>query len=238
MPHMSLVLACSAIALSSLPSAVIAQDAPIIPEPMVFDMVRPLGAKRGELEANTLAERNLSGAHRAVEWAPEVEYAIVDGFAVEAELPFDGARLTDYKLGLQGTFGTFSGGRAIHGVQYLGLYNRASTRWESTLVYVLGYRFDERLSTMMMAGVGDVTFGGSDQTSLIVNHSTFYDLSADTVLGLEVNFKRGGEHRTLVMPQLHQDLTTQLSLQAGVGAVREEHEPWRPRAAVRLIKEF
>ncbi len=45
---------------------------PSIPEPMVFDMIRPLGARRGELEANTLAQVNLSGASRDVEWAPEV----------------------------------------------------------------------------------------------------------------------------------------------------------------------
>ena len=28
---------------------------PVIPEPMVFDMMRPLGAARGELEVNALA---------------------------------------------------------------------------------------------------------------------------------------------------------------------------------------
>jgi hypothetical protein len=31
---------------------------------MVFDLVRPLGAKRGELEVNALAQQNLSGPDR------------------------------------------------------------------------------------------------------------------------------------------------------------------------------
>jgi hypothetical protein len=63
---------------------------PIIPEPMVFDMVRPLGARRGELEVNVLGLVPLKrdGGAPAIEWAPEVEWAIRDGFAVEFELPF------------------------------------------------------------------------------------------------------------------------------------------------------
>ena len=71
--------------LASVPAG--AQEAPEIAEPMVFDLVRPLGARRGELEVNALAQRNLSGPDRNVEWAPEIEYAVADGFAVELELP-------------------------------------------------------------------------------------------------------------------------------------------------------
>ncbi|MDV3458293.1 hypothetical protein RZN05_14950 [Sphingomonas sp. HF-S4] len=224
--------------LAGLPLAASAQQAPSIPEPMVFDMVRPLGARQGELEVNALAEQSLSGPHRKVEWAPEIEYAVADGFAVELELPFEGARVTDYKLGLQGTFGTFDRGRAVHGVQYLGLYNRASARWENTLVYLLGYRFDARWSMIAMAGIGDVTFGGTGRSKLILNQSSFYDLSHSTTLGLEVNHSRGGEDRTLLMPQVHQALKEGLNIQVGIGALRQTNEPWRPRAAIRLIKEL
>ena len=66
---------------------------PHIPEPMVFDMVRPLGAQRGELEINTLAQRNLSGSGSRTEWAPEIEYAFMDGLAIEFELPFENSEL-------------------------------------------------------------------------------------------------------------------------------------------------
>ncbi|WP_292636559.1 hypothetical protein [Novosphingobium sp.] len=71
---------------------------------------------------------------RAVEWAPEIELAVADGLAVELELPFEDGHITDYKLGLQGTFGALDGGKGVHGVQYLGLYNRESGRWESSLL--------------------------------------------------------------------------------------------------------
>ena len=220
------------------PSPALANEAPDIPEPMVFDMVRPLGAKQGELEANTLAQWNLSGPERAVEWAPEIEYALFDGFALEAELPIEGNTITDYKMGLQGTFGTFANGRGIPGVQYLGLYNRADNRWESTLVYIVGLRWSERWSTLSMIGAGDVTFSGPSNRNVIVNHSTFYDLDSSNHVGVEINTRRGGDAYTLVMPQAQFTLADRLSLQAGLGAVRSDGEPWRPRVGARLIKEF
>ncbi|GGB62001.1 hypothetical protein [Blastomonas aquatica] len=217
---------------------VIAQDIPNVPEPLVFDMVRPLGAKRGELEINTLVQQNLSGPDRAVEWAPEIEYAVADGLAIELELPIEGLSVTDYKMGLQGTIGTFAGGRGIHGIQYLGLYNRGDRRWESTLVYIAGFRFDDRWSTLSMVGFGDVTFSGPSNRNLIVNHTTFYSLTPQSHLGVEINTRRGGDDFTLVMPQAQFHLARGLSLQAGLGAARHSGEPWRPRAGARLIKEF
>ena len=101
-----------------LGDAALASDAyPDVPEPMIFDMMRPLGAKRGELEVNTLATVPLSGDDDAVHWAPEIEYAFADGFAIEGELPFVNGRLAELKLGLQASFGTTGGGRTGHGVQ-------------------------------------------------------------------------------------------------------------------------
>ncbi|MBM3578403.1 MAG: hypothetical protein FJX40_12255 [Alphaproteobacteria bacterium] len=213
------------------------QDAPRIPEPMVFDMVRPLGAKKGELEANMLVQRNLSGPHRSVNGGPEVEYAIADGFALELELPVDDLHVAEYKLGVQGTFGTFAGGRAVHGVQYLGVYDRASPRWENSLTYLLGYRFDHRWSTMTMIGIGNVV-GGRARGNLLFNHSTFYDISDATTLGFEINTHRGAGRYTLLMPQVHQALTGSLKLQAGLGVVRGRSAAWRPQVAFRLIREF
>ncbi|MBT8181470.1 MAG: hypothetical protein KJO53_07770, partial [Eudoraea sp.] len=61
-----------------------------IPEPMIFDLVRELGARQGELEINVLAEFPLNNnTSRHIEWAPEIEYAIWDNFAVEFELPIE-----------------------------------------------------------------------------------------------------------------------------------------------------
>lgn len=94
---------------------------PEVPKPMIFDMMRPLGTKRGELEVHMLATRALLGTDRAIHWALEIEYA---GFAIEGELPFVDGRLAELKLGIQAAFGTMNGGRTAHGVQYLDIYDR------------------------------------------------------------------------------------------------------------------
>ncbi|MBB3347198.1 hypothetical protein [Sphingomonas sp. BK069] len=227
-------VALTAPLLACAPAA--AQEAPDIAEPMVFDLVRPLGAKRGELEVNTLAQRDLSGPSPVVEWAPEVELAVADGFAVELELPFENRRLTDLKLGLQGTFSLLDGGRGIHGVQYLGLWNRAHRRWESSLLYVIGYRFGARVSTLSMVGIGDVSAAGAAERALLVNHTSFYAAGDDTTIGVEVNVRAGRERSTLVMPQLHQALSPRLEVQAGLGARRETGDTWHPRAGIRLVR--
>lgn len=213
------------------------QDGPDIPEPMVFDMIRPLTAKRGEVEVNALVQRDLSGPRGEVEWAPEIEVAVADGFAVELELPLIDTRVVQYKMGLQGKLGTFRGGRGIHGVQYLGLYDRESGEWQSTLVWLLGNRFGERWSTMTMLGIGDVTLREGNHTGFVINHSTFYDLDRDTVLGLEVNRQNGDGAYWLLMPQAHRSFG-KLSLQGGIGAERARGEPFRPRLGLRLIREL
>ena len=216
-----------------------AGDYPHVPEPMVFDMMRPLGAKKGELEANTLVMAPLSGPERTVNWAPEIEYALADGFAIEGELPFEDGRLAELKLGLQGAFGSFNQGRSAHGVQYLGIYDRHARRYSSTLVYMLAHRASARWSSVTMAGLSDIGFeGGVGRNALIVNQSVFYDSSDSRVLGLEVNYLGGRDGHVLLFPQVHQKLTPHVNVQFGLGAQIAQGEAARPRAGVRLIREF
>lgn len=99
------------------------KDVPAIPEPMLFDMIRPLGAVRGELEADALATQSLDGA--AMAWAPEVELAVADGVALELEMPMTGVRVDAAKIGVQATFGPALAGHLVHGVQYLGTIDRS-----------------------------------------------------------------------------------------------------------------
>lgn len=220
-------------------AAASAADYPHVPEPMVFDMVRPLGASRGELEANVLATVPLSGPENAVSWAPEMEYAFADGWAIEGELPFEGGRLAELKLGLQGAFGTFNQGRSAHGVQYLGIYDRHSGHYSSSVIYMLVHRFNDRWSTVSMAGLSDISLnGGHGRNAATVNHSTFYDASDSSVLGVEVNYLGGSEGHVLVMPQVHQRLSRSVNLQFGLGAEKQRGEPVRPKAGVRLVREF
>jgi len=231
----ALALCCLALTLVGRPA--IAQSGPDIPEPMVFDMIRPLTAKAGEIEVNALAQRDLTGPRHELEWAPEVELAVADGLAVELELPLIDNRVVQYKMGLQKRLGTFRGGRSVHGVQYLGLHDREDGGWTSTLLWLLGNRFGERWSTMTMVGIGDVTLREGNETGFIVNHSTFYDLTPDTVLGLELNRQNGDGAYWLLMPQVHRAFG-KLGVQGGLGAERARGERFRPRLGLRVIREL
>lgn len=137
-------VAAAAALLAAMPATANETGYPHVPEPMVFDMVRPMGARRGELETNVLALSPLSGQERTIEWAPEVEYAVADNLAIEFELPFEGRRLAELKMGVQGTFGTLDGGRIVHGIQYLGIYERESRSASHALLYMVGRRHDAR----------------------------------------------------------------------------------------------
>ncbi|WP_241557346.1 hypothetical protein [Croceibacterium ferulae] len=215
-----------------------ANNAPDIPEPMVFDMVRALGAEQGELEINTLAQMSPWDSGR-VEWAPEIEYALFDRFAVELELPFENTRLSELKFGLQGTFGTFNNGQAIHGVQYLGIHDRHDGSYTSTLVYILGQRLGARLSSVTMVGIGGVDLGSrKGHNAMIVNHSVFADLSDRSTAGVEVNFEGGRQGGLLLMPQMHHTLAPGTQLQAGFGVEKNRGASTTPRFGVRLIREL
>jgi hypothetical protein len=240
---------------------------PIIPEPMVFDLVRPLGARRGELEFNTLGLIPISRERGTpvVEWAPEVEYAVRDNLAFEFELPFGDGRLEAYKFAGQYTFGTGFEERYIHGAQGIVQYDRDRRSTTLTLLYLWGVRFDESCSMLGMAGArtefaGDTlgrrtgfltdplegapeftTIGrqGGSRTEMLINLSLFNELSDRLILGFETNVARGleGEASLLLMPQFHWGFTDDWQLQAGVGT---QHVAGNvvPLAAFRLIREW
>lgn len=193
-----------------------------IPEPMVFDLVRGLGAHRGEFETNVLALIPLDRAgDRPVEWAPEVEYAVFDGFALEFELGFEDTHLEAYKLAAQYTFGTAFDHHFIHGTQ--GIIERFDglDLWEFSLLYVPGIRFDRTWSLLAMIGVR--TESGSDSenhTELLFNLAVFADLSHNLSVGVESNVasEADGHTETLLWPQLHWEINDYFMLQLGAGA--------------------
>jgi len=209
-----------------------------IPEPMLFDMVRPLGPNRGDLEFNTLAIfpwRARTGRagddpfgpgpttkdRGQIEWAPEVEIALSDRFAIEFELPFEGSVLEELKVGLQWTFGTAFNNRYIHGVQVLIEPTPQFDTWNSTLVYIGGIRFDETWSTLMMFG-GRMDLEGPnnvDTFERLFNASLFADINEWLTLGVETNtaIRLDGTSNFILVPQTHIELTHCMELQSGVG---------------------
>lgn len=215
-------------------------DGPRIPEPLVFDLVRPLGARQGEFEINTLAIFPLSN-YRArkgaetdpfgitplsrdragIEWAPEVELAVFDGFALEFELPFEDSHLEAYKFAGQYTFGTAFDEQVIHGAQLIVQPTTSFKEWDLTALYLLGVRFDETWSVLSMWGLRSA-FGTDrfdERTEVLFNLSLFADLNEHVSVGLETNYARNmrGTSTLLLMPQHHWEISEHIVLQTGLG---------------------
>jgi len=206
-----------------------------IPEPMLFDLIRPLDSKKGELEVNTLVHKSFdskntdrssdpfgSGAttydNKKVEWAPEIEYAIADGFAVEFELPMEGEKIEAYKFATQYTFGEV-GDSYIHGAQLIVEPNHHLERYNTTLLYLGGYRFDETFSTLFMLG-GRMDLEGKEKSETfeyLANGTIFAEINHQIALGFETNYSRhtNGEYALALVPQLHYDANKNIEFQVG-----------------------
>lgn len=216
-------------------------DVPRIPEPMFFDLVRPLGAIRGEAEINTLAMIPLNRNMGRPEWAPEVEFAIADGLAFEFELPFEEWSLMSYKTAAQITFGKGFNDKFIHGAQGILVYDKAIGNWSPTVLYLAGIQIDETWSALAMAGLR-TELGGEDRvgrTQRLLNVSLFRHVSDYTTLGIETNtaVDVGGLSEFRLMPQFHRELWDHVMLQAGSGCLFTR-EATIPEAAFRLVYSF
>lgn len=233
---------------------------PRIAEPMVFDLIRPLGATRGEGETNILAMIPLRDQSRRVnevadplglvrrspdrgivEWAPEIEFTVCDGIAVEFEVPIENSRTEAYKAAGQVTFGTAFDHHFIHGAQAIIQYGRDSSLWTTTGLYIAGVRLDETWSLFGMLGARAEIIGpvSNKAVELLANATLFADVTDRLVAGVETNFNQviSGDIETLVMPQLHYEVDRHWMIQAGVGA-RFTTEFTLPVAGFRIIREF
>jgi len=200
---------------------------PRIPEPMVVDLVRGLGARRGEFEINALAVSRRTAQGWQLAWAPEVEWAIRDGLAFEVELPFVNNRLEAVKVAAQYTLGTFGRGRGIHGVQTIFEWGLADDALRSTLFHVVGWRLSPRWSTQLMTGVGAVVDPRTQETRLQVRaHPTvFCEVLPRLMTALEMAFQWDDGQRSMdVIPQVRwrpsDHWTVQLGGGLGLGARR------------------
>jgi hypothetical protein len=255
---LSIMASCSFDALADMPDA----DGPYtdllsnIPEPMVFDLVRSLGARQGELEINTLVlfplrDRGRTRSFRdtdgtikdtsteRIDWAPEIEYAVWDDFALEFELPFEDEKLVAYKFAYQWTFGSMLNDTVIHGSQGIAEYNRFTEVTELTLIYLTGIIISPEWNMLTMFGVRGEAGGQVERSpfEMLINATIFYILDDINSFGLELNIAttfNEGESSVLVMPQWGVELSEHWSIQTGIG-VQISDERTLPLASSRLI---
>lgn len=193
------------------------------PEPMVFDLVDPLGAPKGELEMNALV--NYSPRTGQLEWSPEIEYSFADGYAIELELPLENTLLKEYKVSLQGIFGKLDSGRMIHGWQAIGRRKNEEKAYTAEILYLNDYKFSTKWSMMNMLGVRHATPGKSGDFVGLLNNSLFYSHSKHLSLGIELNGEiREQEWRYRLTPQLQYVFNKQAILQLGGGPSRLNEE--------------
>jgi hypothetical protein len=233
-------------------NSVVSQDKAIqeivsIPEPLMFDLVRGLGARQGELEINALAEIPLNNAsHRGVEWAPEIEYALFNNFAVELELPMNNLEVEAYKMAIQWTLGSSKDNKFIHGIQVLGESYVHDDIFELNFLYVPAYRFNEIWSAIGLFGV--MFESGSDAPdknyTIILNTSVFADLNKHTIVGVELNNTNSmiqqiddNEMELLVLPQVHYEFDSGFSFQFGIGP-RFSQSTTDASSVLRVIQSF
>jgi len=211
---------------------------PAVPEPLVFDLVRPLGAGVGEVEVNTIG-RFRGGTAK---WAPEVEAVIAEDLALELEFPFEDSDLATYKVALQHTLAAGRSESFIQGLQAIVERERDEAATEVSLLHIGATRFDARRSALWMAG-GRGHLGGDGaggRFDLLLNASLFADLGPHLVAGLELNLAQptgGGDTELLVMPQLHTSLTEHLHVQLGFG-IHAEGDRTHSELALRVILAF
>ena len=86
-----------------------------IPEPLLFDMVLPLGAEQGEVEVNSIFRLPVDG--ETLIWIPEIEGAVLSGFTFELEIEMLGNRQKGWNVASQATLGRGFDNHFIHGAQ-------------------------------------------------------------------------------------------------------------------------
>ena len=218
-----------------------------VPEPLMFDLVRGLGARQGELEINTLADFPLNNTSvRGVEWAPEVEYALFNNFAVEVEFPFEDGDLEAYKMAVQWTMSVSENNKFIHGLQVIGETLIHEDLTEFSFLYVPAYRFNSVWSAIGLFGVMLET--GSDaadkNSTILLNASLFANVNKRTVIGLELNntdptFQKidDNEMSLLILPQAHYEFDSGWAFQVGFGPKISENDT-DVSGVLRVIKSF
>jgi hypothetical protein len=211
-------------------------EQPRIPEPMVFDLVRPLGSTRGELEINALAAVQADGT---IAWAPEIEYTIADGLALELELPAENSSVHATKAAVQGTFTHGRTEQFIQGWQAIGEKQRADGSRSADGLYIAGYRWNDRWSALGMAGVRLNALGRGTTRSVLTNASIFFSPGDRATLGLEFNGSWGGVGRSRSwIPQVHVRLSDHWSVQSGVALNRRKDAAQTWALTGRLIYAF
>lgn len=212
-------------------------DNPDVPEPLLFDLVRGLGASRGELEVNALIRHDFRQGRDKFYWNPEVEWVARDGVAFELELAMDRGNVEAAKLMTQLTFGAPLPGRYIHGAQVIGERSGIDQGYDLSALYVGALRFTDRWSLSFLQGAkyGAGVLDRQNEYWAWLGNATLFAETRRATYGLEVNVESprtdNPSIRLIPQVQLHRG---QFAMQGGIG-VAASAGTQRTFAALRLV---
>jgi hypothetical protein len=209
---------------------------PAIAEPMVFDLVRPLGAEKGEVEINSL----FIARRGRLQWAPEIEWCFAEGYAIELELPMENTQVESYKLAFQGLLPRPRSVRRrfVHGWQTIIETDDLGGGAEWYVLHLSGLKLSRSWSTFWMHGLHRENDSRRRASAFQANHSVFRRLGKSANLGVESNYKSTGlrGRDVLLVPQLHWR-KQRLNVQVG-GGFNRFNRTTSGLVSWRLIREF
>jgi hypothetical protein len=239
-----LPFAAATLVLALVPAVAAAQRAsdrnPHVPEPLLFDLVRGLGAHKGELEVNALVVHDFRAGRDKFYWNPEVEWIVADGIGLELELAMDRGAVESTKLMTQITFGTPLPGRYIHGAQIIGERSGIDDGYDLSVVYIGARRFSPEWSLNFIQGAKYGAGIEDRQTPYWswLGNATLFRETRRATFGLEMNVEspRSEAPTIRLTPQIHLHRGA-WGLQAGLGAATTG--PTQSTfAALRLVHTF
>jgi len=210
-----------------------------IPEPMVYDLVRPLGVRQGDMEINALGDYNPYTGD--INWAPELEYGLADDLALEVELPFENASHERYKVAIQHTLAVDVAQGMADGWQAFVDINKHTKAMSADATYIHAQKWADQWSSLSMLGLRVHNINRSAQVDYLLNNTVFYDVSPRLTLGLELNqeVSAGGTWRYRLTPQMHYDVSQYYTVQMGAAWSTLDHPDKTQRLwSMRLIRVF
>lgn len=213
-----------------------ADDLPPIPEPLLVDLIRNLGSKRGEVETNVLA----TSSFQSIEWGSEIEWSPVRNLGLELEVPFRDADISAVKTGAQWTIGSVDVRRLEFGA--LGTYSHglASPERRAVVGAITGVRIARTVQALTIVGPTFDFARSRPVPGATLNPSLFVQSSRYVTTGLELGYRveEGSRSLATMLPQVHLNPFQAVKLQLGAGASIEVGHRVKPLVAIRLSYEL
>lgn len=231
-------------------------------EPLYIDLIRDLGARKGEKEINVGFGMNDDKQYVSYNGFVEYEFAVANRLGLEVEVPFemyqhnhkDGVVLPDnriegVKLATQYTFLVSEKYQTSMAVGYIQEFEFSSFSdmghsgklFEGTLyspIFIAAKRWTPNIHTLLYAGPVTEQFFETNtwETTLQVNANLHYVFHGGYFIGLETNMEFSDEKPSFVFrPQLKVPFSKKVSLGVLAGIPASDHDHQGLSGMARLI---